>query len=224
LPAATSSSRFPARRRGATFCVVPRPLAKTGSSSPELGLLFRVRTASICLAHGCVRRLPWGLVPHRGMSSGDPLTSEVPPSPYVPSSAFRTPSTVFALRCLVGLFHPTTTSGIRLPGVCSRRPAGPSRRRAVPSCRWSSVPVSSCLETPAPMTSPSGPCSGWRSVATDEAVSLADARSPPRVSLLRVHLWTPCRRLHVRSAHDLRRQFLRVTLATGPQRVDRCPA
>ena len=145
MPAATSSSRFPARRRGATFCVVPRPLAKTGSSSRELCLLFRVRTATTCLAHGCVKRLPWGLLPHRGMSSGDPLTSEVPPPLYGPSPAFRTPSTVFALRYLVGLFHPTTTSGIRLSGACSHHPAGPPRRRPVPSCR---CPPAPCLELP----------------------------------------------------------------------------
>jgi hypothetical protein len=46
LPAATTTLRFPARPGGSTSCVVPRSLAKTGSSSPELGLLFRVRTAS----------------------------------------------------------------------------------------------------------------------------------------------------------------------------------
>jgi len=46
LPAATSTLRFPARPGGSTSCVVPRFLAKTGSSSRELGLLFRVRTAS----------------------------------------------------------------------------------------------------------------------------------------------------------------------------------
>lgn len=46
LSAATSTLRFLARPGGSTSCVVPRSLAKTGSSSPELGLLFRVRTAS----------------------------------------------------------------------------------------------------------------------------------------------------------------------------------
>jgi len=45
LAAAISTSRFPARSDGITSGVVPRPLAKSGSSSPELGLLFRVRTA-----------------------------------------------------------------------------------------------------------------------------------------------------------------------------------
>jgi hypothetical protein len=46
LPAATSTLRFLARPGGTTSSVVPRFLAKTGSSSRELGLLFRVRTAS----------------------------------------------------------------------------------------------------------------------------------------------------------------------------------
>jgi hypothetical protein len=57
LSAATSTLRFLARPGGATSCVVPRFLAKTGSSSPELGLLFRVRTASN-LPHARMRRAP----------------------------------------------------------------------------------------------------------------------------------------------------------------------
>jgi len=57
------------------------------------------------------------LRPHRGMNSGDPLAAGLSSPTYGPSSAFHTPSTVFALHCLVGLFHPTTTSGIHLPGV-----------------------------------------------------------------------------------------------------------
>jgi len=84
--------------------------------------------------------------------------------------------------------------------------------------------VTSCPMTPAPMTSPPGLSSGLRSAATGEAVSLDDARSPPRFLLLRVPLWTPCLRLRTCSALDLDRQTLRVTLATGPQRVDRRPA
>jgi hypothetical protein len=57
LSAATSTLRFPARPGGSTSCVVPRFLAKTGSSSPELGLLFRVRTASN-LPDARMRRAP----------------------------------------------------------------------------------------------------------------------------------------------------------------------
>jgi len=60
LPAATSTLRFPARPGGSTFRVVPRFLAKTGSSSPELGLLFRVRTASNLLPARMRRAPPMG--------------------------------------------------------------------------------------------------------------------------------------------------------------------
>jgi hypothetical protein len=57
LPASTSTSRFPARPGGATFRVVPRALASTGSSSRELCLPFRVRTAS-SLPHTRMREAP----------------------------------------------------------------------------------------------------------------------------------------------------------------------
>jgi hypothetical protein len=56
-------------------------------------------------------------VPHRGTNAGDPLATGLPPPTYGPSSAFRTPSTVYAHQHLVGLFHPTTTSRIHLPGA-----------------------------------------------------------------------------------------------------------
>jgi len=46
LSATTTTWRFLARPGGSTPCVVPRVLANAGSSSRELCLLFRVRTAS----------------------------------------------------------------------------------------------------------------------------------------------------------------------------------
>jgi hypothetical protein len=57
LLAASSASRFPARPTGSTFCAVPRSLARSGSSSPELCPLFRVRSAS-SLPHARMRRAP----------------------------------------------------------------------------------------------------------------------------------------------------------------------
>jgi len=136
--------------------------------------------------HGCVERLPWGSVPNRDIVGSDPLVSEVPPSPYGPPSAFLTPSTAYARCHLVGLFHPTATSGIHLPGVFPTAQPCPPRRRAVPSCRCPSSPRRELPRVSTWMTSSSGPCSGWRSVAVREAVSLDGARSPPRFSLLRV--------------------------------------
>jgi len=78
--------------------------------------------------------------------------------------------------------------------------------------------------TPDPMAPPSGLSSEQRSVATDRVFSPDDARSPPRFSLPRVFLRTPWPSLRSPSAHDLRCQTLRVTLATGLQRFNRCPA
>jgi len=162
-PEGPSGCPRPRRRRDFSRVPVARPPA----SSPvplraRVHPLLSLASSSeyephrTCPLHGCSERLPWGFLPHRGMSSGDPHTSEVPPSPFGPPSAFRTPSTVFAHHCLGGLFHPPTTSGFHLPGVCSHRPAGPPRRRSVPSCRWSPGPASGCPAAPAPVISPSG--------------------------------------------------------------------
>jgi hypothetical protein len=57
LPAASSASRFPTRPSGSTFCAVPRSLARSGSSSRERCLPFRVRTAS-SLPHARMREAP----------------------------------------------------------------------------------------------------------------------------------------------------------------------
>jgi len=67
------------------------------------------------------------------------------PRRFGPPPAFRTPSTVFALHCLVGLFHPTATSGIRLTGACSRHPAW-SASSAVRALL--SLPTFACRELP----------------------------------------------------------------------------
>ena len=84
------------------------------------------------------------LLPHRGISSRDPLATGLPTPTYGPPSAFRTPSTVYALHHLVSLFHPTTTSGIHLPGVFpATQPTRLSTARALLS-----LATSSCHELP----------------------------------------------------------------------------
>jgi hypothetical protein len=75
------------------------------------------------------------------MNSGDPLAVRLSTPTYGPPSAFHTPSTVFALHCLVGLFHPTTTSGIHLPGVFpATQPVRLSTTRALLSLATDSCP------------------------------------------------------------------------------------
>jgi hypothetical protein len=122
-PEGSSGCLRPPRRRGfPRVPAAPRPASSPAPLRDRVHPLVSFASSSeyeplrICPAHGCAERLPWGLVPNRGISCGDPLASEVPPSPYGPPPAFRTPSTAFALHCLVGLFHPTTTSGIHLSG------------------------------------------------------------------------------------------------------------
>jgi len=136
LPAPTMTSLFPE-----SLC---------GVTPPPSPVLLRVRVHPLvnfaspseyepfrsCPARCRAWRLPWGFVPHRGISTRSPLPSELPMSrPAGPPSAFLTPSTVCSSAHLAGLFHPTTTSGIHLPGVISRCQARPPRRRPVPSCR-----------------------------------------------------------------------------------------
>ena len=162
-PAGSSGCPRPRRRRGFPRNPVAPPSVPSPASlrrwvHPLLSLASSSEyvPSRTCPSHGCEERLPWGSTPNRDINTRDPLANGVPPPPYGPPSAFRTPSTVFALCCLVGLFHPTTTSGIRLSGVCSRRQAGPPRRWVVPSCRCPPVPVAGCPSTSVPTTPPSG--------------------------------------------------------------------
>jgi len=75
-------------------------------------------------------------IPLRDINRRRHIWSATPTSQTVPSSAFRTPSTVSSATGLAGLFHPAATFRVRSPGVSSPDEAVPSRRRPVPSCRW----------------------------------------------------------------------------------------
>lgn len=111
------------------------PCSSVLPSSKEGGVILvsawlssRVRCVCVgpfALAPG---RLPWGLVPLRGVDLASPLTSEHPKLAYVPPSAFRTLSTAFSSQDLADLFHSAATSRIPAPGLHPR-----------PSCTTSSV-------------------------------------------------------------------------------------
>jgi len=224
LPAATSTSRFLARPGGSTFRAVPRLLAKSGSSSPELGLLFRVRTAS-------------NLPPAR-MRGAPPLGFSSPSRhQHQRSTHERGPTPT--LRSALGVSHALDGFRPLLPcGLVSSHyhvRDSPFRGLFPPPSR----PASSTVRALLSLTT--GSCPGLpRDSSSDDlafrALIRAAIRSCPTRQLASP---TPdplvgfcssgsccasCGRLHVHSAHDLLRQTLRVTLATGPQRVDRCPA
>jgi hypothetical protein len=140
LLAPTLTSLFPESLCGLTPPPAPVPLRDRVHPSMRLPLQSTncFEPAPRVSTRG---RLSWGFFPHRGISVRSPLASEFPsPRPDVPSSAFLTPSTVCSSVHLAGLFHPAATSGIHLSGVISRYPAGPPRRRPVPSCRFSTRP------------------------------------------------------------------------------------
>jgi hypothetical protein len=159
LPAAITTSRFPARPMAPRPSSSPVPLRTRVHPLVSFGLLSRVRTASN-LPSARMRRTPsLGFSsPSRCQPWRSTWRPGIPRPTYVPPSTFRTSSTACSLHDLVGLFHPTTTSGIRLSGVSSRRPAGTtsSVARALLSlirlaCRLVAEPA------PAPRTSPPGP-------------------------------------------------------------------
>jgi hypothetical protein len=157
--ASVSGCLLPAWRpcfQGVYWCHLtagPRALASPGSSSHELYLSYRVSTAPD-LPRTCVRDASLGVsFPIATSTERVHLRASIPSSPYVPSSAFLTPSTVYASLCLADFFHPAATSGIHLPGVFSRCPARTTHRRPVPSCRLAAVACYRVAPTaPAPPT------------------------------------------------------------------------
>jgi len=135
--------------RGISPSAVHRQRERAVSSSLELVASFRVLRPATCLParppYGgqIEKRLPWGSVPssrHQPMASTH--CARHPTLRYVPSSAFRAPSTVCSATCLAGLFRPAATSRVRPPGDCPSRGAVPGFPGPfMPSCRWAPEPA-----------------------------------------------------------------------------------
>jgi len=126
------------------------PLVSSASSSEFEPL----RT---CSSHGCEERLPWGLVPNRDVSCGDPLASEDP------DPALR--SVPGVSRALDGLLSPRpcglVSSRYHVRDSPFRGLFPPPGRTDSSSCRaLLSLTTVSCRRvaapTPDPVTSPSG--------------------------------------------------------------------
>jgi len=158
----------------------PRPLASSGSSSPELHLSYRVLTVpDLLVAEAKSASLGVPLFPIATSTDRVHLRASFPSSPYGPPSAFLTPSTVYSSSSLAGLFHPAATSGIHLSGVCSRCQAASPRRRPVPSCRSANLACRRVASAaPAPSASPPGSCSGQRSEIIVRVIGPSDASIP----------------------------------------------
>jgi len=133
LLAPATTSLFPESLRSYS-ATGPRPIARSGSSSRELCLHFRVSTASN-LPHTRTCVTPSlgfaSLSRHQQKEATSKRESQLPL--YAPPTAFLTLTTVCSAFCLAGLFHPAATSGIDLSRVFSRYQGGPPHRRPRPS-------------------------------------------------------------------------------------------
>jgi hypothetical protein len=176
----TVTSLFPGSLCGVTPLPAPELLRVRVHPSMNFTSPAEYEPLQTCPARRRAERLPWGFVPHRGISPKSPLPSELPMSRSDdPPSAFLTLSTACSSSILAGLFHPAATSGFHLPGVFSRCQAEPPRRRPVPSCRSIARPCRRVAPSaPVRAAPPSGPCSGQRFEATDRVISPADASIP----------------------------------------------
>jgi hypothetical protein len=145
------TSPFPARLRGVPATAVPMTFAM-GSSSLALRLLFRVSRIHPRPPPPGDEPPSRGLRPLRDISRWSPQARGVPRLRFVPSSAFRTPSTASSTTDLAGLFHPAATSGVRSPGVSPlAQPYGLVARRCPRVvCACSLPPVARRRQKPAP--------------------------------------------------------------------------
>jgi hypothetical protein len=99
------------------FDAVPYSHTRTGSSSHELRIRFRVRIHLSAARHSHAEHSPRVFRPLRDINTQSPLTTSFPRSSNGPPSAFLTLSTVCSSAYLAGLFHPTATYGILTSGV-----------------------------------------------------------------------------------------------------------
>jgi len=104
-------------------------LARQGSSFRALHVLFRALRLPTCpTTHDTgpcgppsldVERLPWGFAPSSRCQPAASTHAQGFPSPcFGPSSAFLTPTTVFATTGLAGLFRPATAYRVHPSGDC----------------------------------------------------------------------------------------------------------
>jgi hypothetical protein len=141
---------------------------------------------------------------------------------FVSSSTFPTFSTIFSSDYLVGLFHPTATSGICTSGVFPAAKPACLIGAVEPSCRWWNFPTSRLphwvqilplrLQGVNPGSDPLWMTGGLDLSALDPLLGF---------QLPWVFVPAPWRRLRVSSAHDLSCCALVVHSAAGLQRINR---
>jgi hypothetical protein len=139
--------------RARAVCPLPPSAAPFEAVSSSDELLHPFRSAAACVLPSGPKRTcvhPGGpesashgvFFPHRGINRRRPLVARFPKPRYGPSSAFRTPTTVYSATGLAGLFRPAATSRVvALQGIVPRRGAAPGFPGPLPSCRWTTSPA-----------------------------------------------------------------------------------
>ena len=170
-------SSFPSRPRGVPLAAVPHEL------SPWVHPLVRLPSLQSFSSHrplGQAEHLPWAFLPHRDVNLRSPR-ARASRARSVPSSAFRTPSTVSSSAGLAGLFHPAATSRVRSSGSSPReKPYGLVARRCPLVVH--AGPLPSVLSNGARVQCPPpGPFSTRESVAKRWWFRPPPARYPPEL-------------------------------------------
>jgi hypothetical protein len=165
FPGSASASAVSGSPARLSFVHRPPPLAKRVHppilSLPCRALPLRVRPAAAVSA----KLLPGGSFPLRDINQERPLDPRFPGPESVPSSAFRTPSTVSAAPGLAGLFHPAAASRVRSSGVFPPvKPYHLVGGRCPPAVTAGPLPVVA-HRAPQTVGPPTGPCSSPGSVA-----------------------------------------------------------
>jgi hypothetical protein len=157
------------------------PFKVTGSSSCELGSPPEyVVSASALLPLRDLGRLPWGFVPHRGVSPASPLSAGIPAHlGSVRSVSHALDGLLLAVPCRS--ISPCCHVQDSTPGVLPR-PSCTTSSVAMSSRRWRRVSVAGCPTTPSHVASTSGPRSRSGSAAPLECLARAIARVPSRFS------------------------------------------
>jgi hypothetical protein len=181
LPAATSTSRFPARPVAPPPASSPailrarvHPLVSSASSSESsrIGPALRTDAARAFLGVS---------FPIATSAAEIHLRPGSQPRPTVRPRRFSRPRRVSPSTASRVCFTPQPRPGFTFQGFSPAAEPGRLVDGPCPPVVGPSAPAASRLVAPAPPTSPPGLRSGQRSAATGGAVNAVDARSPPRL-------------------------------------------
>lgn len=160
------------------FRAIPAPVIDKMSGSSSYGLGSPPEFSCPRRPGSLARpgRLPWGFVPHRGVSSASPLTVSIPAhlgSALSVSHALDGLLLAVPCRSISPCCHVQDSALGFLP-----RPSCTTSSVAMPSRRWRRASVAGFPTTPSHVASTSGPCSRSGSAAPPRGLAQVVARVP----------------------------------------------